>query len=325
MSRSPRGASSITADSAARMSAHHTIRLRAHRRGIALAAWWLLCLLVPMQAQAQRFDLVLPPLGFERIPWREVRVPPLRQWLTRAGISLREFEPEDRDRFHVVDIDADGLPDIVFDGGHGAGAEGIETRIYRNAGTRFELAAYADAEIYAIGRHPPGQTPSLVLDDHPFGMCEVSDRRLRFLRRSSPPNTALYQQFDEVRYLDLPDSRWPRAALPSPIRVRVAQDQYRLRAAPALDDSTEHGDCEEHHGNTLAAFRLGSTAWALAQLRVGTRLWYFVMTDPGSVLTEPGADQSVTSQARLIGWMSARFLEAIPPATAPQPSTRPGG
>lgn len=274
---------------------------------------WLLCLILPAHAQAQNLDLVLPPLGFQRVAWTEIRVTDMRQRLARAGVSLAAFEREDRNKFRIVDIDLDGRGDIVFNGGRCAGCEGVETRIYRDAGTRFDLAVFPDEVVYAVGRQAPDQTPSLVLRDQPFGMCDVSDHSLRFYRRSSPPDTALYQQYDEVRFLDLPGSRWPQAALPAPIRVRVAQDQYNLRAAPIVDDSTRHDDCAEHRGNVFAAFRVGTTALALAQQQVGPRLWYFVMTDPGSTITSPGSQESQASQARLVGWMSSRFLEPVEP------------
>lgn len=284
--------------------------------------WWLLCAAVPVTAQAQELDLVLSPLGVERIPWREVRVPNRAQWLARAGISLDSFAPEDLDGFRVVDVDADGRPDIVFNGGRLAGSEGVETRVYRNAGTHFQTARFFEEELYALGRLAADHTPALVLRDQPYGMCDVSDRRLRFLRRAAARDTALYEQFDEVRY-GLAGSRWPRAALATPFRVRVTQDRYNLRSAPALDDTTDVGDCEEHHGNVFAILSLGATARVLAQQQVGTRLWYFVMTDPGTTVAWPGDRGGETAQARLLGWFSARWTERIATGPPQQPPTPP--
>jgi hypothetical protein len=106
--------------------------------------------------------------------------------------------------------------------------------------------------------------------------------------------------------------------------VRVTQDQYNLRWAPAVDDTTRGESCEwTWRGNVLATFGRGATAVALAELRDGARTWYFVMTDAASAFTSVHPD--VRSGMRLLGWMSARYLATVPAAPSSGPEAEPSG
>ena len=121
-------------------------------------------------------------------------------------------------------------------------------------------------------------------------------------RRDPPP----YGEESGVHFVG--QVTWPRPGLPAPIRLRVIQDEYNLRGAPLADDTTQtESECQGTlRGNVVATFRLGTTAVALAQRQVGARIWYFLVTDPGSQFT---TTFGLPPGARLAGWMRSRGAE----------------
>ena len=298
-----------------RPDAHRQPR-RPVRGGLAHTLSWalrILCLLVPVGAHAQAPTL-LSALGFEPVVWErwEVRAADRQALLTRSGIPLDSFPS--RDAFHVVDVDADGLADLVYSGEclrMQPPCEGTVTRVYRNTGAGFVLAFEARPyHVAALVRNEWRGAPDFVLTEDDAGDCSTI-AGLMVLRPTSPPDTALFRVVNRLRYF--PGMRWPGVRLPAPVSVRVLQDRYNLRFAPSADDSTA-GDfpcAEDYRGNVVATFGSGATAVALAQLRNGTRLWYFVMTDSASTFTTafPGLGGA---SGRLLGWMSSRFLLPIP-------------
>ncbi|MEK7667710.1 MAG: hypothetical protein AAB409_03590 [Gemmatimonadota bacterium] len=290
--------------------------------------WWLLvCLAVPAQAFGQ---VPIPPLsGVVRgdFPWGrwEVRVPDKRQWLARVRFcdSCNTLVASDLAVWHVVDLDADGRPDLLRTAGSPTdGGEGTEGRAYRNTSRGMVVQTWSEARIAGLVRQVPGPGLYLVLQGAPFGMCEASDTWLAFLRPSASTDAVPFREESRVHFTDF--ETWPQTWLPAPIRVRVTQDQYNLRGAPLVDDTSRTEDgCESPiRGNVVATFRIGTTALALAQQRVGERIWYFLVTDPGASFTttfgfQPGV--------RLAGWMSSRWLETIPTAPPSQPAAPPRG
>lgn len=278
-----------------------------HLRAAAFMAW---CLVFPVGAGAQE-PTVLSALGLEPVVWDrwETRVADKRAWLTRAGVpcdSARSL-----DDFHSLDVDADGRADIVYSGPCPSPADCLEVRVYRNAETRFVRAFSTNGSIAALVRPAPQQALHIVYWPWASPECAgpgLYPAVLAFLRPSARPDTALFRREDVTYYSG---TQWPREPLPSALRVRVTQNQYNLRWAPAADDTTRGESCEwAWRGNVLATFGRGATAVALAELRDGTRTWYFVITDSASAFTSAHPD--LRGGTRLLGWMSARYLETIP-------------
>jgi len=273
--------------------------------------WWLLlCLVAPAPALGQA---PIPPLaGVARaaFPWEqwEVRVPDLRPWLARARFcdSCEALGASDLAVWHVVDLDGDGNADLLRTAGNPPGLEVIEGRVYRSTNRGMIMQAWNEAQIVGLVRQVPGPGSYLVVRGAPFGMCEPEETWLAFMRPSAPADSPPFREESRVHFVR--QVTWPRTWLPAPIRLRVIQDEYNLRGAPLADDTTQtESECQGTlRGNVVATFRLGTTAVALAQRQVGARIWYFLVTDPGSQFT---TTFGLPPGARLAGWMSSRWLE----------------
>lgn len=300
------------------------------------ASYLVLCLLVSIQAcrrerPASRDERGAAPqpdtlagdplsvLGLKTDEWGrwETSVPNKRQWLERAGVPDVPADSSGLAAYHILDLNADDPPDIVHIAvacsGENCVAEEMEpqTSIYLAAGTRFVRAGDV-GDVSLLARQSPRQAPTLVtiVNQDVGAMCSDPLRKLVFHRPLAPADTAITVA-EEVDYVELPGLRWPPVRLRTPLPMRVAQDQYNLRAAPVVDDTTSFEGCldEPHRGNVIATFRIGATVLALAQEQVGERLWYLVETAAGGTFTSPFVEGSAV---RLMGWMSSRYLETVP-------------
>jgi hypothetical protein len=280
----------------------------------------LALLLLPAPAAGQ---VPVPPLsGVQRGAFRwerwEVRDADKRQWLGRVRFcdSCDALVASDLAPWHVVDLDGDGRPELVRTEGNPPGLETTEGRAYRNTSRGMVVQTWGEARIVGLVPLAAGPGAYLVLKSAPFGMCESAATWLAFLRPADTTDSVPFREESRVHLTDL--VTWPQTWLQVPVRVRVTQEQYNMRAAPLVDDTSRSSDgCDQPiRGNVVATFGLGATGVALAQQRVGERIWYFLVTDPGASLTStfgfgdrPGA--------RVAGWMSSRWLETIPTATLP--------
>lgn len=103
----------------------------------------------------------------------------------------------------------------------------------------------------------------------------------------------------------------PKNYFSDPIEFVVENDGYKLRIAPMIDDSTTFHSIEIT-GNTFATLRQGTTGTALASQTDDTgRIWWYVAIDfdknvQNCIMRTP--DEFPT---KVIGWLSSRYVTNI--------------
>lgn len=264
-------------------------------------------------ARAQTLQALLARDSLDWRPW-DARARPTAAELRRLGVC-EKIAAEAASGFHWMDADGDGRPDLVFssfDARCRDAVEGQRTTIYLDRGARLERAFETHGVIVHLSRAAPWEPASIVMrrsgccGDPFFTLATYAPRRAGGSWRWEETGSATATLETEI----------PREWLRTPRPFTVAQDAYRLRTTPVVDDTTngalEAG--EGRRGNTQATYARGARGVAYAE-RAGMdgRTWWFVVM-PGP--TADAAQRPHRPRGGHMGWMSARFLTADPATPA---------
>jgi hypothetical protein len=221
--------------------------------------------------------------------------------------------------YHELDFDGDGWIDIIYSGPHVGRTdcvftEGGLTVFFRKVRGGFSEAFVDYGILVAASRSAPWHPMTFVLRED--GCCGDFYVRWRFFRAAAG---SPMQQFDDLIGTHMTLNSLPTTFFPQPRPFTVTQNEYRLRARPVVDDTSETLlPLVEQRGNALATYKAGATGLAFAETsdRSG-RVWWLVVMNPGNLLGIAGErPDAVTRQqgSRRLGWMSARFLgQPAPP------------
>jgi len=232
--------------------------------------------------------------------------------------KLKEIRDEDNEcyliffrleDFHVVDIDRDGLKDIVYSGM--CGIDGSATVIFRNNGESFDELLFVIGRIHQVPDFNSNLPFSFTLRNYACcgGFTSVFEKYI-LVNENGNYSYKLQTREDYVS-----ETVFPEAYFEKPIAFKTVREKYNLRFSPAIDDTSEVARPYEDYGNTVRSYPANSIGYAIAAKKDETgRIWWFVRMDnktaKGLEYTSKVGDNSEEPTFSL-GWMSSRFVERI--------------
>jgi hypothetical protein len=206
---------------------------------------------------------------------------------------------------HVFDINDDGLDDILFDGWY------FETniiQIFLNNGKTFNkvLSEFQGIVKMIIENN---KVSKIYIQD--WGCCcEINTINKVFSvnYNSDIPKFELLNQQKFLHVFELPDKY-----LDKPIKFSVLNNNYNIRFAPIIDDSTEIDECEQFIGNVIGKVQNSAEGYCLAQKTDSTgRIWWYVAFKPETKIKSVFKYYSKYEPKEYkLGWISSRFVKII--------------
>jgi len=213
------------------------------------------------------------------------------------------------EEFYVVDIDRDGLKDIIYSGE--CGLDGGLTAIFRNTGETFEDLISVIGELYQVSDFNSNSPFSFTLRNYACcgGFTNVFEKYVLVLENG---NYSYKLQSRE----DYPfDIEFPESYFEKPITFKTVKEKYNLRLSPIVDNETEMDRPYEAYGNIIRSYPENSFGYAIAEKKDETgRIWWFVKMDnktaKGLEYTSDVGDNSKEPTYSL-GWISSRYIEKV--------------
>ena len=211
--------------------------------------------------------------------------------------------------FYVIDIDRDGLKDILYSGE--CMLEGGLTAIYRYNGIEFEELISVIGEVYQVSDYNSNLPFSFTLRNYACcgGFTDVFEK-YELVKKNGNYSFKLQVREDYVSETVFPDTFYEK-----PIAFKTVREKYNLRFSPVIDDTSAVARPYEDYGNTVRSYPANSIGYAIAEKKDQTgRIWWFVRMDnktaKGLEYTSKVGDNSEEPTYSL-GWMSSRFVERL--------------
>lgn len=220
------------------------------------------------------------------------------------------YMPTIRDLFnslHVVDINGDGLDDIIFDGSNGSEAK--EIAIFLNKGNSFKRI-FTDYQGILRLEFENGVLNKIRIKD--WGCCAAYVTTTKFYNVEYANGEFKFTQKMSFSYVDktiLPKAYWRNTK-----EVRILNDNYNLRFSPELDDKSEvYFEGTPTRGNTIGKVAINARAIALAESTDLTgRVWFFVAVYPEDKVKSTHFYYNPDEiKSYKCGWVSSRFVEIV--------------
>lgn len=207
------------------------------------------------------------------------------------------------DSFHFIDLDQDGMLDLIFEGF--LGAESTFIFAFQNTANGYQKVFTAVGRVHKFITTDPLLPFTIVIDN--YACCANVTNYYRIYTPNAAVGLLKYHEIATIGYIN--DLAKPIALRKDPIPFKVKNNRYLLRNAPLLDDLEEYHEDPDFPGNRIAAFDEGATGIALAEQTDETgRVWWFVLMDSKNIPLhslfynkKPGLS--------ILGWMSSRYLE----------------
>ncbi|MDW3197030.1 MAG: hypothetical protein R8G66_31925 [Cytophagales bacterium] len=214
---------------------------------------------------------------------------------------------EQLDSFHLIDINADGLNDVIFEGFDGGNEESLV--FYINTGDTYQKSRVIKGRIQRIERSSNNSLLSFTIHDYHCCATFVDHiLTLDIVRKESKYEFILHNDFAYMYDTEQPDhfiSKTPFVTINA---------EYKLRAQPIIDNNYDNLPEEEIiDGNTVAIYPKGSRGYAIAKHTDETeRIWWFVVMENN---LKPLKSNLYTGNNELsfrsLGWMSSRYVKKL--------------
>lgn len=208
---------------------------------------------------------------------------------------------------HVIDLNNDGLKDVIFDGL--SGGEPRLISIYINKGGYFDNV-FDEYQQISNMEFNQGILSRLQIKD--WDCCAGINETYRLYDVAYVNNKFIFKPIEAYRYLkttDLPSKYWSETKT-----VRILNDNYNMRLSPKIDNTTEYYfELKPQLGNIIAQLPKRSIAVALAESIDETgRVWYFVAVPPFiRIRNSRILDFDDEIKSYKCGWISSRYVENI--------------
>ncbi|OFY08316.1 MAG: hypothetical protein A2W99_07000 [Bacteroidetes bacterium GWF2_33_16] len=273
----------------------------------------LLFLAFPFLIFSQQIDY---EKSIERIiDWEEITDKTVKLEFVNKLKAIRDEDNEcyliffNLESFHVIDIDRDGVKDIVYSGE--CGLEGGSTVIFRNNGESFDELLSVIGEIHQVSELNSNLPFSFTLRNYACcgGFTDVFEKYILVKENGN----YLYKL--QLREDYVSETVFPETYFEKPIAFKTVREKYNLRFSPVIDDTSEVARPYEDYGNTVRTYPANSIGYAIAEKKDETgRIWWFVRMDNKTAIgleyTRKVGDNSEEPTFSL-GWMSNRFVEII--------------
>lgn len=210
-------------------------------------------------------------------------------------------------KLHVVDVNNDGLDDVIFEGMNGG--EPQEIYIFLNQGNSFKNVFHGQQTFNEM-IFENGILKEIRLSD--WDCCAGYLKRNKWIDVSHKNGELTFNEYRVFEYTDntvLPSEYWS-----NPKKIKTLNDNYNMRYAPEINDTTENYiTFELHLGNSVAKIPKNTEALAIAESTDSTgRIWYFVAIPPKYELRETVFyDDEEKADNYRCGWISSNFIEVI--------------
>lgn len=205
----------------------------------------------------------------------------------------------------AVDLNNDGLQDVVFSGPSGGEPNIVYFFIQTNSG--FEQVFEAIQGISKV------TWKGVLLDQvitSDWGCCaEIylthTVYNVNYIQ-NKPVFTKAFQSIEVSKELTK-----PKEYLPDPIQFEVNNEGYKLRLEPAINDTTEY-HWLDITGNTFATLKAGTIGTALfEQIDKTGRIWWYVAIDFDTNVQNCILKTPDEFPAKVIGWLSSIYVTVI--------------
>jgi hypothetical protein len=205
---------------------------------------------------------------------------------------------------HVLDLNNDGLNDIIFDGQ--SGGEPLMIAFFINEGSSFRKIFTAYQGVIKIELQNKILSKVCIQD---WGCCAdylVTNSVYSFNSKME------CQLVNRLKYFR--DTELPEAFFDTPIKFQVKKNTDTIRLNPMIDDSsrTHYYAGDPVRGNIIGKLKSGTVGYALGEKRDTTGLvwWFAAIPDDYEILDsyfyDPENETSFKS-----GWISSRCVERL--------------
>jgi len=271
----------------------------------------LLFLLFPILIFSQNFDY---KNSFENISnWIEINNEKAKlEYINKLKVTHSNecfFNFFNLNEFFIIDIDRDGLKDILITGDCMMDA-GL-TAIYRYNGTYFEELLKVNGKIHQVSDYDSNLPFSFTLNN--YGCCggfdNVLEKYILVLENGS------YSYKLQSRENFVFETEFPETYFKKPIAFKTVKEKYNLRFSPEIDDTSAIARPYNAYGNTVWIYPSNSIGFAIAETKDKTgRIWWFVKMDNKTAkgleyTSEVGTNSKEPTFS--LGWISSNFVEKI--------------
>lgn len=214
---------------------------------------------------------------------------------------------------HFMDINGDGMLDVIFEG-QGSGERRF-IQLFIKIGQRFK-GIFSDYQGVAKIDWDGNKMKRLYINDWGSGDDYIETNKIyefTYNQTDAPTYKQIYQSiginsFDAVR----PDSLFDK-----PIRFEVLNNNYKIRSAPLIDDTgmfhwNKNQESEKGEGNSIGKLPKGTTGAALGKKTDATgREWWYVEIDETYMFDHEMLYVQNKFPTRVIGWVSSRFVKVL--------------
>jgi|SRR5690554_2363770 len=206
---------------------------------------------------------------------------------------------------HIIDLNNDGLDDIIFDGL--SGGEPRQISIFINNGHSFDKV-FTDYQQISSLKFDQGVLSEIQIKD--WACCDGFTETYRLYDVSYIKGAFKFIFIESFMYLDnttLPEFYWTERK-----KIKVLNDKYNIRFSPQIDDSTEvYYDWRPTYGNTVGKLEKNTIACAISESTDLTgRIWFFVAIYPEYDIQESYLfNHKDEIRSYKCGWISSRFVE----------------
>lgn len=209
--------------------------------------------------------------------------------------------------FHIIDIDKNGLTDILYSGF--CGIDGSSTQVFKFNGQNYDIILSVIGSLNGVIKKAQNSTFSLTINN--YACCGGFTNVFETYVYTQIENTARFTL--KSRYDYVAELVFPEEYLNKMVEFKTKQDIYKLRFSPEIDDTTEIArPYDDAFGNTIHTYSKNAMGLAIAEKKDKTgRVWWFVKmdnsSDPKMEYSKSFGDNNEQFTYSL-GWMSSRYL-----------------
>jgi hypothetical protein len=203
---------------------------------------------------------------------------------------------------HFIDLNGDGKLDIIYEGFSGTESDFTEMLINKDNG--FIKVVYFNQYLETLEFDKSGKLNSYTTLD--FGCCAAFTGYETKYLVNDKFETSILSQRAMTSY-----TKEPKTLFSKPIKFSTINDSYTLRSAPLKDDSSTIIYCAMDKGNVIAIYPKNSIGKAWAETDTTGRIWWFVEMEPVKKLSYNLIFYQDSIPAKILGWMSSRYLKKL--------------